>query len=122
MSALASTQPLNGGVACVTGASSGIGRSIAMTLAKAGCSVALAARRLPLLETLKVEILAACPNVKVCCVTTDVAVRSQVQNLVDTAESELGPVTIMVSAPSALESFPSLHFSFRPYPFRCAPR
>jgi NADP-dependent 3-hydroxy acid dehydrogenase YdfG len=94
---MSSTTPLAGGVAIVTGASSGIGRCIALTLAKAGCSVALAARRLPLLESLKTEILAACPTVKVVCVATDVSVRSQVQGLVDTAESELGPVTIMVN-------------------------
>ena len=51
-----SERPLDGKVALVTGASSGLGRSFALTLARAGANVAIAARRLDRLEELAAEI------------------------------------------------------------------
>lgn len=48
---------LNGKIAIVTGASSGIGRATAKTLAKAGAKVAIGARRTDRLETLAREII-----------------------------------------------------------------
>src|SRR5579883_1465193 len=50
---------LTGAVAFVTGASSGLGRHMAALLAAAGAKVALAARRLELLDELAREIAAA---------------------------------------------------------------
>ncbi|KAL2613308.1 hypothetical protein R1flu_025000 [Riccia fluitans] len=47
---------LSGKVALVTGASSGIGKELALALAKHGCSVIAAARRLPLLHSLQEEV------------------------------------------------------------------
>ena len=44
---------LSGRVAVVTGASSGIGRTIALAFAAAGCAVVLVARRVELLEALR---------------------------------------------------------------------
>lgn len=49
---------LLGKVALVTGASAGIGRQVALTLAQAGARVAVAARRRDLLEEVAVEIAA----------------------------------------------------------------
>lgn len=51
-----SEPPLDGKVALVTGASSGLGRNFALTLAHAGADVAIAARRLDRLEDLAREI------------------------------------------------------------------
>lgn len=51
--------PMKGRVALVTGASRGIGRAVALGLAKAGCHVVITARSLPQLESLDDEIQAA---------------------------------------------------------------
>jgi NAD(P)-dependent dehydrogenase (short-subunit alcohol dehydrogenase family) len=53
------TYDLTGRVAAVTGASSGFGRSFSLTLAKAGATVLVMARRIELLQTLVDEIEAA---------------------------------------------------------------
>ena len=50
---------LNGKVALVTGASSGLGRQAAIALAGAGAKVAVTARRLDRLEALSAEIVAS---------------------------------------------------------------
>jgi NADP-dependent 3-hydroxy acid dehydrogenase YdfG len=85
-------------VSVITGASSGIGRSIALVLATAGSSVCIAARRLPLLEELKAEILALdIAGVKVICVATDVSKAEDVQNMIDRATAELGDIDILVN-------------------------
>jgi len=85
-------------VAIVTGASSGIGESIVTGLATAGCKVAMAARRLPILEALKAKLVAAgIPQENLMCVATDVTQRVSVQALVDAAEEGLGPVDILVN-------------------------
>jgi short-subunit dehydrogenase len=47
-------------VSLITGASSGIGRALALELARRGHSLGLTARRMPLLESLRDEIHAAC--------------------------------------------------------------
>ena len=50
---------LSGRVALITGASSGLGRQFALTLAEAGAAVVLAGRRVERLKTLRSEIEAA---------------------------------------------------------------
>ena len=49
-------KPLEGQVAVVTGASSGIGAAVAKSLAEAGAKVAMAARRIDKLSVLKEDI------------------------------------------------------------------
>eukprot|EP00242_Pyramimonas_sp_CCMP2087_P008079 CAMPEP_0198201924 /NCGR_PEP_ID=MMETSP1445-20131203/4952_1 /TAXON_ID=36898 /ORGANISM="Pyramimonas sp., Strain CCMP2087" /LENGTH=261 /DNA_ID=CAMNT_0043872583 /DNA_START=165 /DNA_END=950 /DNA_ORIENTATION=+ len=87
---------LSGKVAVVTGASSGIGASIARALAAEGCAVALAARRVDKLAEVEAEINAA-GNGKAISVATDVTKRADVRALVKAAEETLGPVDIMVN-------------------------
>ena len=47
---------VNTSIAVVTGASGGIGRAVAVALAKAGASVALVGRRRPQLEEVELEL------------------------------------------------------------------
>lgn len=95
-------QSLAGKVAVVTGASSGIGRGIALALANQGVKVALGARRKDRLEEvqqkccqLAKKVLDTADTLSVA-VSTDVTVRSDFETLVQTAERELGPVDILV--------------------------
>ncbi|CAN9145594.1 unnamed protein product [Alternaria alternata] len=87
--------PLFGKVAVVMGASSGIGAATATALAREGCHVALAARRIDALEDLKKRLVIR--EGKVITQKTDVTDKSQVEALVAAAESQLGPVDIFVN-------------------------
>ncbi|ORY09198.1 linear gramicidin synthetase subunit C [Clohesyomyces aquaticus] len=87
--------PLSGRVAVVTGASSGIGAAVAVALARAGCHIALAARRKDALEEVKRRLVVR--EGKVIVKLTDVTDRKQVEALVQAANEELGPVDIVVS-------------------------
>ncbi|EAW12908.1 non-ribosomal peptide synthetase [Aspergillus clavatus NRRL 1] len=87
--------PLSGRVAVITGASSGIGAAVATALVREGCHVALAARRMDALESLKKKLTGQ--GSKILIQRTDVTDRSQVEALVQAAANELGPVDILVS-------------------------
>jgi NADP-dependent 3-hydroxy acid dehydrogenase YdfG len=87
--------PLFGKVAVVTGASSGIGAAVASALAREGCHLALGARRTDALEAVKRKLVIR--EGKVIIKKTDVTDGKQVEDLVKTAEKELGPVDILVS-------------------------
>jgi NAD(P)-dependent dehydrogenase (short-subunit alcohol dehydrogenase family) len=86
---------LDGKVAVVTGASSGLGVAIAQALAEAGTDVALGARRVDRLE--ETAQLVHDAGRKVVTVATDVADPEQCQALVDAAVAELGRVDILVN-------------------------
>jgi NAD(P)-dependent dehydrogenase (short-subunit alcohol dehydrogenase family) len=86
---------LSGKTALVTGASSGLGRHFAGVLARAGASVALAARRLDRLEELAAEIRRA--GGKAAAVTLDVTDRASIAAAFDATETALGPVTILIN-------------------------
>ncbi|KAL5344009.1 hypothetical protein BJX70DRAFT_6295 [Aspergillus crustosus] len=87
--------PLSGKVAVITGASSGIGAAVATALAREGCHVALGARRIDALESLKAK-LSGCGD-KVVIRKTDVTDKKQVEALVKAASDELGAVDILVA-------------------------
>jgi NAD(P)-dependent dehydrogenase (short-subunit alcohol dehydrogenase family) len=86
---------LDGRVAFVTGASSGIGRHLSLALARAGASLAVAARRAERLETLRQEIEAI--EARVCCVALDVTDRASVEAGFAAAEAALGTVDVLVN-------------------------
>jgi clavulanate-9-aldehyde reducatase len=84
--------PLEGRVAAVTGASSGIGEATALALARAGASVAIGARRLDRLNALAERIEGRCLVSEL-----DVADEQQARDFVQTAHDELGGLHILVN-------------------------
>jgi len=86
---------LEGKVALVTGASSGLGTRFAKVLALAGASVVLAARRVERLKELRAEIEAEGGAAHV--VTLDVTDWGSIKSAVAHAETEAGPIDILVN-------------------------
>lgn len=86
---------LDGKVAIVTGASSGIGVAFAEALAQAGADVALGARRVDRLEDTKAKVESL--GRRAITVKTDVADPDDCQHLVDETVSQLGRVDILVN-------------------------
>jgi NAD(P)-dependent dehydrogenase (short-subunit alcohol dehydrogenase family) len=86
---------LSGKVALVTGASSGLGVHFARTLAAAGASVAIAARRADRLVSLQAELQKA--GGKAAAVELDVQSGKSVSAAFDAAETALGAIDIVVN-------------------------
>jgi NAD(P)-dependent dehydrogenase (short-subunit alcohol dehydrogenase family) len=86
---------LDGKVAIVTGASSGLGVAFAQALAEAGADVVLGARRVDRLEATAQLVRDA--GRRVLAVATDVADPAQCQALVDAAIAEFGHVDILIN-------------------------
>lgn len=84
---------LCGKVACVTGASSGLGRRAAMVLAEAGANVVGVARRADALDSLRDEMGSV-----VATVAADVADRDQIADLVAKVSTPFGAPDIIVHA------------------------
>jgi len=85
---------LEGTVALVTGASSGIGESTTLALAAEGAAVVAAARRLDRLEALAARAPA---GARVVPLQVDVADEAQVRAMVDNAVRDLGRLDILVN-------------------------
>jgi len=86
---------LEGRTAFVTGASRGIGRGIALALAKAGAAVACAARALDDVRSAAAEIEAA--GGRACALRLDVTRGAEITAAVKDAEVALGSVDILVN-------------------------
>jgi NADP-dependent 3-hydroxy acid dehydrogenase YdfG len=86
---------LDGQVALVTGASSGIGEATAEALAAEGAAVALAARREVELASLADRLETGGAETLV--VPTDVTDEAEVEDMIDTTVSELGCLDILVN-------------------------
>ena len=86
---------LAGQVALVTGASSGLGRRFAATLAAAGATVAVAARRTDRLAELVAEIEGR--GGRAVAVPLDVTDAAAIESAVQQAEDRLGLVTVLVN-------------------------
>ena len=86
---------LTGKVALVTGASSGLGVHFARTLAAAGASVAIAARRVERLSSLQAELQT--PDADAVAVALDVQSGDSITTAFAAAEEALGPIDIVVN-------------------------
>lgn len=86
---------LTGKVALVTGASSGLGVHFARTLAGAGASIAIAARRADRLASLQAELQTA--GSRVAAVELDVQSAESIGAAFDAAENALGPIDLVVN-------------------------
>ena len=88
-------QPLAGRTALVTGASSGFGEATALTLARAGATVALAARRADRLEAVARQIEA--DGGKAHIVVADFLHEAEVVRAVAEAEAAMGRLDILIN-------------------------
>jgi len=98
---------LDGKVAIVTGASSGLGVAFAQGLAEAGADVVLGARRADRLEQTAELVRGA--GRRVLTVATDVADPGQCQALVDAAMAEFGRVDVLVNNAGVGTAVPATH-------------
>src|SRR5690348_9158685 len=89
------TRRLNGTVALVTGASSGIGEATARVLAAEGAAVALVARRTDRIESLAREL--GKQGGRMLAITTDVTVEEQARDAVERTVRELGRLDIVIN-------------------------
>src|SRR3954468_2793182 len=96
---------LDGKVAIVTGASSGLGVAFAKALAEAGADVALGARRVERLEETKGLVEAA--GRRAIAVGTDVAKPEDCQALVAAAMEQLGRVDVLVNNAGIGTAYPA---------------
>ena len=80
-------------VVVITGASSGIGRALAMKYAKEGFNLVLAARRIERLEELKEKLT----NVEVLAVKTDVTSQEDCKKLIEKAIEKFGTIHILIN-------------------------
>ena len=87
---------LNGKVALVTGGSKGIGKAIALELAKEGVDIAIAARSQGPLDEAAEELRAATGR-RVVAVAADMMKGDDVQNMVDTTVAQLGRIDILIN-------------------------
>jgi NAD(P)-dependent dehydrogenase (short-subunit alcohol dehydrogenase family) len=86
---------LSGRVALITGASSGLGAQFARTLARSGAAVVLAGRRVERLKTLRSEIEGNGGDAHV--VGLDVTDVTSIRSAVAHAETEVGPLDILIN-------------------------
>jgi len=89
-------EALDGQTALVTGASSGIGRSTALALAREGADVAVSARRRERLEELVTDIETD-HDVQGLAVPADVRDESAVKSMVETTAEEFGRLDVLVN-------------------------
>src|SRR5436190_4059762 len=84
-------------VVLITGASSGIGRGLALELARRGAKLGLVARRNELLQEIAAEISAEDKNVNVLILPADVQDANAMREAGQRLSSMLGPVDVLIA-------------------------
>jgi short-subunit dehydrogenase len=84
---------MKGKVVIITGASSGIGRALAIEYAKRGASLTIAARRIDLLIELKTLL----PNNEILAIQTDVTIEKECKNLIESTISQYGRIDVLIN-------------------------
>ena len=87
---------LNGRVAVVSGASSGLGKQMSLALARQGASLVILARRIERLEEFKPELIKAGAP-KVLAIKCDVTSTEEIDNSAELAYQEFGRIDILVN-------------------------
>ena len=88
---------LSGRVALLTGASKGMGLSMAEGLAEHGAKVVVSSRKIDQCESACEQINAVCGEERAIPVACNIGYKDQLENLVETTRSRLGPIDILVS-------------------------
>lgn len=91
---------LTGRTAAITGASSGLGKQMALALAKQGANLILLARRVERLEEYKKQLEKEA-NVKVLAIKCDVTNTEDIDNAAELAEKTFGKVDILINCAGA---------------------
>ena len=99
---------LNGKTAVVIGGTSGIGRSIALDLAKAGADVVATGRRTELVRSASAEIVAL--GRRSLAQTCDVTDHASIELLLKSVCAEFGSVQILVNSAGRTKRIPTLEF------------
>jgi short-subunit dehydrogenase len=94
---VATRNHLGSPVAIVTGASSGIGRALAVQLGAAGYRLGLIARRRPELDATAVSIVSAGGMAAAAVAVADVGDRRALRGAIESLTDQLGPVDVMVA-------------------------
>ncbi|MCK5213832.1 MAG: SDR family oxidoreductase [Candidatus Omnitrophica bacterium] len=97
---------LKGKNAIITGASKGIGKAVAMSLAEKGINVLIAARTQGPLDSAVAEIKEKTTGVNVIGLSTDVSKLKDLQKLTDTALKEFGQIDILVNNAGVSSQYP----------------
>ncbi|MYL97497.1 SDR family NAD(P)-dependent oxidoreductase [Novosphingobium sp. FGD1] len=95
------SMPLEGKVALVTGASSGIGEAAALCLAEAGASVAVAARRAERLADLVGRIEAA--GGRALAIAGDMMVEEDARRAVEETVASLGAIDVLINSAGVMQ-------------------
>ena len=92
---------LKGKVAVVTGGGTGIGKAIALSMARAGADIAVAGRRLASIE----ETVAEARGIgrRAIAIPTDITISEQVDSLIAGVSSELGRLDILVNSAGVIK-------------------
>lgn len=88
---------LDGATVVVTGASSGIGRQLALELGRRAAVLVLVARRADRLEELRHELVAGRPHLRVVVIPVDLSHEQAVDRAIADIHSQVGPVDVLVN-------------------------